>query len=236
MRKIAMAIAISVLFAGTAHAQIPVTDAASIAEGVAQHAEDIAKWVEQREGMVQQLTQLQQQYTSMTGTRNLGAILNNPALKEYLPQEWQQVYDKVRQGGYSGLTGDAVAIFNQNKVFDTCAGITDGDSKKSCEAKAVKPAQDKANALAAIEAAKKRIGQIDGLMQQINTTTDPKAIAELNARIGAEQAMIQNEQTKLNLYAMASQAEDRLQEQRTREINAKANARKGYATLPNPQF
>ena len=69
-------------------------------------------------------------------------------------------------------------------------------------------------------------------MQKINQTQDPKAIAELQARIGAEQANIQNEQTKLQMYAMVAAAEDRVQTQRQAEINAKANARRGWVT-PN---
>ncbi len=49
-------------------------------------------------------------------------------------------------------------------------------------------------------------------MAKINGTPDPKAIAELQGRIAAEQAMIQNEQTKLQMYQMVAAAEDRLQE------------------------
>lgn len=93
----------------------------------------------------------------------------------------------------------------------------------------MKGAQDKGFALDAYNAAKSRINQIDQLMQKINQTQDPKAIAELQARIGAEQANIQNEQTKLQMYAMVAAAEDRVQAQRQAEINAKANARRGWA-------
>lgn len=236
MKKIAMAIAISALLVGTANAQIPVTDAASIAESVTQHAEDIAKWVEQREGMVQQLTQMQQQYASLTGSRNLGEIFNNAKLREYLPTEWQQVYDSVKSGGYSGLSGEASKIFNQNHVFDACASISDATMKKSCEAMSTKPAQDKANAMAAFDATKKRLQQIDQLRAQINTTQDPKAIAELQARIAAEQATINNMDTQIKLFGMLAQAEDRLQEQRLRETNAKLAARKGYPTMPQVNF
>ena len=40
--------------------------------------------------------------------------------------------------------------------------------------------------------------------------------------------MIQNEQTKLQMYQMVAAAEDRLQEQRQREINAKVLANREY--------
>jgi len=68
-------------------------------------------------------------------------------------------------------------------------------------------------------------------MRQINQTKDPKAIAELQGRIAAEQAMIQNEQTKLQMYQMVAAAEDRLQQQRRKEINAKIVDQRGYPTL-----
>ncbi len=43
--------------------------------------------------------------------------------------------------------------------------------------------------------------------------------------------MIANEQTKLQLFQMMAQADEKLQEQRQREINAKQLARRGYLDL-----
>jgi len=85
--------------------------------------------------------------------------------------------------------------------------------------------------LDAYDAAKGRLRQIDQLMGKINDTADPKAIAELQGRISAEQAMIQNEQTKLQMYQMVAQAEDRLQRQQQREINAQIVDKRGYSRL-----
>lgn len=97
----------------------------------------------------------------------------------------------------------------------------------------MKASQDKGFALDAYDKAKSRITQIDQLMAKINDTTDPKAIAELQGRIAAEQANIQNEQTKLQLYAMVAAAEDRVQQQRQREIQAKTwAAQKGIQVQP----
>ncbi|RYF39872.1 MAG: P-type DNA transfer protein VirB5, partial [Cytophagaceae bacterium] len=50
---------------------------------------------------------------------------------------------------------------------------------------------------------------------------------ELQGRIAAEQAMIQNEQTKLQLYQMVAQAEDKIQQQQKRERQAKTWAAEG---------
>nr|WP_250646763.1 P-type DNA transfer protein VirB5 [Bordetella avium] len=131
----------------------------------------------------------------------------------------------------AGLSGRAESIYNDKKVYDACAGFASTEQRTSCEAQAVKGAQDKAFALDAYDAAKNRLSQIDQLMRQINQTQDPKAIAELQGRIAAEQAMIQNEQTKLQMYQMVAAAEDRLQQQRRKEINAKIVDQRGYPTL-----
>ena len=64
-----------------ARAQIPVTDGASIAQSVAQQVETIAKWKLQYDQMVSQIDQAKQQYESLTGSRGLGNIMNDPALR-----------------------------------------------------------------------------------------------------------------------------------------------------------
>jgi len=217
-------------------AQIPVTDVASITQQVTSQAETIAKWKMQYDQMVSQIEQAKQQYASLNGSRGLGTIMNNPALREYLPSDWQGVYDSVRNGGYSGLSGTGRTVYEANKVYDLCANIFSADERTACEAQSVKGAQDKAFALDAFNAAKSRIDQIDQLMNQINQTQDPKAIAELQARIAAEQANIQNEQTKLQMYAMVAAAEDRLQQQRKRELNAQMLDKREYKTREPVNF
>lgn len=219
-----------------AQAQIPVTDAALNTQTKLGQIETIKKWVEQYKQMQAQITELETQTKALTGTRNLGEVFNNPELKNYLPQEWQQTYDAVRSGGSQGLTGRGAQVYQQSKIYDACQAIVSADSKRSCEAMAVKGAQDKGNVMDAFDAAKKRLAQINQLMGSINGTTDPKAIAELQARIATEQAAIANSQTEMQLYAMVSAAEDKVLEQQRREINAKANARKGVAPLQPATF
>ena len=72
-------------------------------------------------------------------------------------------------------------------------------------------------------------------MAAINGTADPKAIAELQARISAEGAAIQNEQTKMQLFALASQAEDRLIQQQ-REANARTWSATGVVRVEPMTF
>jgi type IV secretion system protein VirB5 len=221
------------LMSSTVSAQIPTTDVANLAQQVAAQLETMMQWKNQYDQMTEQIDQAKQQYESLTGSRNLGKIMNDPALRDYLPDDWQGVYDAVRKGGYSGLSGRAQTIYDGNKAFDACKVYTLSDQRISCEAMAVKGSQDKAFALDAYDKAKSRLNQIDQLMSKINTTSDPKAIAELQARIASEQAMIHNEQTKLQMYQMVAAAEDRLQAQRKRELNARTwSSRKSIQVKP----
>ncbi|MBY4796673.1 P-type DNA transfer protein VirB5 [Burkholderia multivorans] len=228
---VSLVLAAGMAMSPAAFTQIPVTVTSQAMDSpmtLAEFAANTARWAQQVEQMKSQIDQMRQQYSSITGSRGLGTIMNNPALRDYLPKDWQGVYDAVKNGGYDGLSGRGAQIYADNKMFDSCAFIKADDAKKACEARAVKPSQDKAAALDAYDAAKGRLAQIDQLMGKINDTQDPKAIAELQARIGAEQAMIQAEQTKLHLYQMVAQAEEKVQAQRQRELNAKAGARRGW--------
>jgi len=56
--------------------------------------------------------------------------------------------------------------------------------------------------------------RIQQLIDAIPGAVDQKAILELQARIGAEQGMLQNEQTKLQVLYQASAAEQWAAEQR----------------------
>ena len=224
---------ITLLSSKAALAQIPVTDVGSITQQTLAQAETMLKWKTQYDQMISQINQAEKQFDSMNGSRGLGTILNNPAFRDYLPPDWQNIYDSVRTGGYSGLSGNGQTEYNANKVFDSCAHITVQDQKTACEARAVKASQDKAFATDAYEKAKGRISQIDQLMGKINATGDPKAISELQGRIAAEQANIQNEQVKLQLYAMVIAAEEKVQAQRQREMQARTwSARKGIEPQP----
>jgi type IV secretion system protein VirB5 len=183
---------------------------------VAEFASNTTRWAQQVQQMTSQIDQMKQQYGALTGSRGLGRVFDDPQRRDYLPQDWQAVYEAVKRGGYSGLNGRASSIYADNKVFDACESLVQDQQRNACRAQAVKSSQDKAFALEAYDQAEARLRQIDQLMGQINQTRDPKGIAELQGRISAEQAMIQNEQTKLQMFQMVAEAEGKIQEQRQR--------------------
>lgn len=68
-----------------------------------------------------------------------------------------------------------------------------GVAQTSCQARLAQPYQDKGMQQDAMKDAEGRLAQIDTLMQQINATTDQKGVLEIQARFGAENAMLTHE-------------------------------------------
>jgi type IV secretion system protein VirB5 len=62
-----------------------------------------------------------------------------------------------------------------------------------------------------------RFSAIQLLIDAIPQATDQKGILELAARIDAEEGMLQNEQTKLNVLGQAAQGGEWARQQRARE-------------------
>lgn len=187
-----------------AGAQIPVTDYGLNMQTQMNQQANFAQYVEQVVKLKAQLEQAKQQYESLTGSRGLGDLFNNPALRQYLPQDWTGLYDAVQGGDVVGISGKVQDIIDKNKS----GSITDMSADVAARQERL-GAVNKATGLAGFDAAMKRADQIQSLIGQINGTSDPKAIAELQARIAGEQAQVSNEIAKLQLVAMLQQAEEK---------------------------
>jgi type IV secretion system protein VirB5 len=218
---------------GSVHAQIPTTDIAGLIQAIQQ----VQALKDQLEAMQQQLANQRQLYNSLNGSRGIGNLLNNPQLKDSLPPNWQSVYTSVMAGGYSGLTDTAKLIRDTNKIYECPASLPE-DQLKRCNREMHKTAQDKAFANDAYEASQRRLDNIQGLMGQINNASDQKAILDLQARIQTENAMIQNEQTKLQMFKMMSEAEDRLiaQQKHEQDLQDISMKRTSAKTWQPPKF
>jgi type IV secretion system protein VirB5 len=199
--------------ASVAHAQFTVNVNSDI-PAMMNQAQTMAQWTNQYQQMVTQITHMKSQLDAMTGPRGLGQILNNQALRTYLPDEWAGVYDQVRNGQLSGISGKASSIYGA-EAFDPNAT---GGRKRQLDVMAA----NKAMTMQAYEGTLARVNNINELMKQADATGDMKATADLQNRMASENAMIQNEQIRLNLASQLQQIELQLAaEQRSREFSAK---------------
>jgi type IV secretion system protein VirB5 len=211
-RLTSIACALLCLGAAPARAQgIPVIDAANLAQAVQQVIHDITAINNQ----VQQITQLQNQLNSLNGVRNLGNILNNPLLANYVPAEAYTLVNAVNTSGYSGLNGTAKSLRDQGMVYN-CMDL-EGAQRTACQAALAQPYQHKGLLQDAMRAAAGRLGQINALMDRINATTDQKAVQEIQARIGAENALLAHEVSQVQMLQGMADSDERIARSRERE-------------------
>jgi len=207
------------LFGGNlAHAGIPVIDVANLAQAIQQvlsWAQQYQQMTDQYQQLQQQYQQMQQEYAALTGVRGLGDIVNNPALQQVVPSDVANVYRGINQGGYTGLTSAAQSIRSAAMIYN-CADRT-GEAKTTCEAVLNTNAQTQAYQQNALNVVSQRVQQIKSLQSQINTTQDPKAIAELQARIQAENAQVTNDANRLAVLQAMADAQQQAAEQAVKE-------------------
>lgn len=202
---------------GRAWAGIPVIDASNLAQAIAQVNQAIAQITE----LQRHYLQLQAQYKAVTGGRGLAGTLNSAALQDYIPRDAKDLISAARSKGYSGLTDRAKAMRDDGKVFD--CGDMNAELAANCEREISAPYQYQALIEAALERGSQRVDQINSLMERAGETTDAKEIAELQARIGAEGALLQHELTQATLVSAAASGQRRIEEVRAREAQ-RANA------------
>lgn len=190
---------------------IPVIDAANLIQTVQQVMNDITAINNQ----VQQIVQLQDQLRSISGIRNLGDVFNNPLLQNYVPAEAYTLINKVNTSGYSGLNGTAKALRDRHMVYN-CLDRS-GDDQTRCQATLAQPYQEKGMLQDAMKSAAGRLTQIQSLMRQINATVDQKAVLEIQARIGAENALLAHEMSQVQMLQGMSDSEERIARSRDRE-------------------
>jgi type IV secretion system protein VirB5 len=196
------------------HAQaqgIPVIDVANLVQAIQQVMNDITEI----ENQVEQIRQMQAQVSSINGTRNLGNVFNSSSLKNYVPANAFTVVNAIDSSGYVGLTTTARTLRDAQMIYN-CLDRS-GAARTSCQATLAQPYQQKALLQDAMQAASGRLSQISSLMSQINATDDQKAVLEIQARIGAENAMLQHEMSQVHMLTGMADSEERIARSRDRE-------------------
>jgi len=199
-------------------ATIPVIDFSALA----QLAKQVSAWQQQLSAMQQQLQQLQTTNGAITGNRGLGELLPiSAADRNYLPLDWtglQALYEGTSTSHQSLQT-----MANEIKQTNTILQATDlarlpqtVHSLLAVERGGIAGNQALMRHAYANQSA--RFADLQTLVTAIGTTTDLKAINELNARIGAERAMLLNESIKIASLAHIASTDSAARELQRREL------------------
>ena len=145
-----------------------------------------------------------------------------------------RVVDAVRAAVYAGLNGSAKTLRDASMVYN-CLD-RDGAARTTCQAALAEPYQYKGLLQDAMQAASGRLAQIGALMGRVNATTDQKSIQEVQARIGAENALLAHEMSQLQMLQGMADADERIARSRDRERQYQMLTRSGRIAdfLPQP--
>lgn len=210
-----MALAMGVV--GPAQAAYPVIDVAAIA----QLKQQITYWRQQITSMQRELTQLQATHAALTGPRGMQNLMAVPTeARNYLPADWQEM-ERVLAGQstrYAALGRSVGAEVQANAVLTpTFVAGRSVAEQEVIEGGRTHAAWLAATTREAYAQASARFTTLQQLIAAVGQVGDAKAVADLQARIASEQAMLANEQAKLELLAQMAVAQKALQGQRMRE-------------------
>jgi type IV secretion system protein VirB5 len=198
-----------------AHAQIPVTVTSDLPATMNQ-IETIMKWTEQLKSMGQQLDQMKQVYGTLQGMRNLGSLMNNDLLTQYLPQDYVGAVQALKNGGggsFAGISGSVNDIVRANQLRSCAELNSDPAMRTTCTQQWQQLALQKQIGDMGYRKASDNIRNLQTFVGSINSSTDQKAISEVQARIQVETVRMQNEQIKLSTIQAMEEADRRLQQQ-----------------------
>jgi type IV secretion system protein VirB5 len=187
-----------------AHAQWAVVDAPALIQLVQQ----VANAEQQLVTLKNQLTQAQQELQSMTGARGMEQLLSG-TVRNYLPANWSQVAGAVQgSSGFGSLSSDMQSISSTNAVLSAQRlALLPASTQQQIQSSRQWSAMQQAIAHQALANASSRFNSLQSLISAIPSATDQKGVLELQARISAELAMLQNEQNKLAVLASSTQGQ-----------------------------
>lgn len=211
---------------------IPVFDAANYANMI----QTITAWQQQIAAMKQQYDQAMTQYQALTGIRGYGNLLSNPTLQQFLPSDVRNLYTAVNsKNPFITLNTSAQAARNAKAIF-SCDSVPAGIPRNTCMSSLNKNFADQDLFQQSYNQTIAQDQKINDLMSQINQTQDPKAIAELQARLAAEQSIQQNAMLKLQIATELAKTQTKLIEQEKSEYVMNALSKTGRPNFSTQTF
>lgn len=202
------------LMGSSAHAQFAVVDVGAIAQLVQQ----VQTMQQQLETARNQLSQAEQTLSAMRGGRGMEQLLSGTT-RNYLPSSWADLVAIMEGRGVpTELAAEVQALVAANAILDseTLASLAPPDRSR-LEADRRAAAAMQVTTRRALQTTSERFSNLQQLIDAIPRADDQKAILDLQARIAAEQLMLANEQTKLDMLIRTAQAEELARKQRMRE-------------------
>lgn len=215
IRNLLLAVFAFVAVAPAAKAQFAVIDVAAVTQLVTE-----VQNLEQALTVAREhLSEAQSELRSMTGDRGMERLLAGTN-RNYLPADWGQLTAAMSDTGtaYAALSAAIRQAAAEDALLTPAQLATlSPDGQRQVAAERGTAALLQAVSRQALANASGRFADLQQLIDAIGAASDQKGILDLDARIGAEQAMLQNEQTKLATLVAAAEAQHWAAEEQDRE-------------------
>ncbi|MGH7048911.1 MAG: type IV secretion system protein [Stellaceae bacterium] len=201
--------------APAAHAQFAVIDVAAVAQLVTEVQNLEQALTVARDHLAEAETELR----SMSGDRGMEQLLAG-VNRNYLPADWGQLTAALSNtnSAYAGLSSAIQQALTEDTVLTAqqVATLSPGTQQQLVADRGT-AALLQAVSRQALANTSSRFADLQQLINTIGAASDQKGILDLNARIGAEQAMLENEQTKLAVLVATAEAQRWADEEQDRE-------------------
>ena len=195
-----------------ARAQFAVIDVASVTQLISQ-----VNTLEQQLATARDdLAQTKAAYQSTVGGRGMEQLLSG-TVRNYLPATWSSLQGAF-QGGGGILSLDLAAALQSNAILpqQVLAGI-DPAVQRQLQSQRQSVALLQAVSHEELATTSSRFASLQQLINALGSAPDQKSVLDLQARIGAESVMLQNEQAKLQVLYQSMLAQQWASEQQARE-------------------
>jgi type IV secretion system protein VirB5 len=211
-----------VIFAATligvcpaSRAQFAVIDVGTITQLI----KEVGTLEQQLQTAERTLANAQQQFQAITGNRGMQNLLSGTN-RNYLPSTWSQLAAAITQtgGAYQALSIGTQSLMVANAVLtpQQVSALSPAEQTQ-LQAARQSAALLQSTSRQALDNTSARFASLQQLVNAIPSATDQKGALDLQSRIQAEQAMLQNENTKMAVLYQTLQAQEWARQQSARE-------------------
>jgi type IV secretion system protein VirB5 len=184
--------------------------------------QQLEKQVAQGEQLVTNGQQLLTSLNQISNVNGLATVLEQPTLRGFLPNGNTYVTASSAGGNLStlGVIGQAAQVIRTASQLFTAPS---GSAYASLTTSGNEAALNLATGQAVVQAGATRLTGLQQLQASIDTAPNARAVAEIEARLVAEQAMIANDQMRIQGLAMTQSAQAQMLTQQNAERAAAAS-------------
>lgn len=215
-----------------AHAQWAVIDVGAITQLV----QEVTTLRQELTTAQQQLSQARSEYAAITGNRGMDQLLSGQN-HNYLPADLAELNAVLQGSGgtYASLASSVQSLVTSNAIL-TPQQVASLSATEQAQLQADRSSTALLQAMTqqALSTTSARFTTLQQLIAAIPQATDEKASLDLQARISAEETMLENDEIKMGVLYQLAQADSQNNDERAREQAISDIG--SYRSLPPLQF